>query len=136
MTNLKQTAILAIAMLTTPHVDMRAETWTLENCVSYALTHNLSVKARQLNIESGQLQLTEAKDRFLPSLNASAGESLNFGRGQTTHMPTATQPISNGELLSSYHCSRVCRNTGKSKWRNQTCSSCSMSMRPLKTMSH
>ena len=85
MTNLKQTAILAIAMLTTPHVDMRAETWTLENCVSYALTHNLSVKARQLNIESGQLQLTEAKDRFLPSLNASAGESLNFGRGLTAN---------------------------------------------------
>ncbi|MFG6396651.1 MAG: TolC family protein, partial [Muribaculaceae bacterium] len=83
MTNLKQTAILAIAMLATTHVDMRAETWTLENCVSYALTHNLSVKARQLNIESGQLQLTEAKDRFLPSLNAAAGESLNFGRGLT-----------------------------------------------------
>lgn len=95
MTNLKQTAILAIAMLTTPHVDMRAETWTLENCVSYALTHNLSVKARQLNIESGQLQLTEAKDRFLPSLNASAGESLNFGRGLTANNTYADRNTTN-----------------------------------------
>lgn len=95
MTNLKQTAILAIAMLATPHVDMRAETWTLENCVSYALTHNLSVKARQLNIESGQLQLTEAKDRFLPSLNASAGESLNFGRGLTANNTYADRNTTN-----------------------------------------
>lgn len=95
MTNLKQTAILAIAMLATTHVDMRAETWTLENCVSYALTHNLSVKARQLNIESGQLQLTEAKDRFLPSLNASAGESLNFGRGLTANNTYADRNTTN-----------------------------------------
>lgn len=95
MTNLKQTAILAIAMLATTHVDMTAETWTLENCVSYALTHNLSVKARQLNIESGQLQLTEAKDRFLPSLNASAGESLNFGRGLTANNTYADRNTTN-----------------------------------------
>lgn len=91
----KYAPIAALAIFATTHSGLMAQTWNLEKCVSYALTHNLSVKAAQINIDNGELQLTEAKDRFLPSLSASAGESLNFGRGLTSNNTYADRNTTN-----------------------------------------
>ena len=62
---------------------MSAETWNLDSCVSYALEHNLTVQASKLQIMDGEMSITEAKDRFLPSASANASQSFNFGRGLT-----------------------------------------------------
>ncbi|MDE6049262.1 MAG: hypothetical protein K2G09_06170, partial [Paramuribaculum sp.] len=45
-----------------------AETWSLDSCINYAVSHNLTVKSRELSTVSGELDITEAKDRFLPTL--------------------------------------------------------------------
>lgn len=62
---------------------MSAETWNLDSCVNYALEHNLTVQASKLQIMDGEMSITEAKDRFLPSASANASQSFNFGRGLT-----------------------------------------------------
>lgn len=60
-----------------------AEQWNLDRCVAYAHEHNISVQQGKLQIMSGDLEVTEAKDRFLPNVSASASQSFSFGRGLT-----------------------------------------------------
>lgn len=60
-----------------------AEQWNLDRCVAYAHEHNILVQQSKLQIMSGDLEVTEAKDRFLPNVSASASQSFSFGRGLT-----------------------------------------------------
>lgn len=59
------------------------EAWTLERCVDYAIEHNISVKNARLQVEQGEVEVTSAKNAFLPTLSANASEGVNFGRGLT-----------------------------------------------------
>lgn len=61
-----------------------AEVWSLDRCITYALDHNISVKQQTLRITEGEYAVKEAQDRYLPTLDASASESMNFGRGLTS----------------------------------------------------
>ena len=73
--------LLAIAMSGSATAD---ETWTLQRCVDYALENNLTVKNSRLQVDQSEIDVTSAKDAFLPTLSASASEGLNFGRGLTS----------------------------------------------------
>lgn len=72
-----------------------AEAWSLDSCVSYAIQHNIDVRSRELQNLSGELTVTSAKDAFLPTVNASAGESFSFGRGLTTENTYVNRNTSN-----------------------------------------
>lgn len=72
-----------------------AEAWSLDSCISYAIENNISVRRQELRIREGELQKTEAKDRFLPSVDASASQSFNFGRGLTSENTYADRNTSN-----------------------------------------
>lgn len=61
----------------------QAGTWSLDSCINYAIDHNLTVRARQLDVEGAQLSITEARDRYLPTASASASQGWAFGRGLT-----------------------------------------------------
>lgn len=76
-------------------ISLFAEQWSLEQCVQYAHEHNITVRQSQLQLAEGELQLTEAKDRFLPNVNASASQSWNFGRGLTIENTYANRNTSN-----------------------------------------
>lgn len=56
--------------------------WTLEECVKYALDHNISIKQTALDSESALIDKKGALGSFLPSLNASASHSWNIGLNQ------------------------------------------------------
>ena len=60
-----------------------AERWSLERCVDYAIEHNISVRSAELQVQSGRDNIDAAKDAFLPTLDASASQTFNFGRGLT-----------------------------------------------------
>lgn len=73
-----------VALFMSPIANVSAqEAWTLDSCLNYAVLHNISIRQQQLRIDEGNLSVTDAKDRFLPSLDASASQSLSFGRGLT-----------------------------------------------------
>lgn len=57
--------------------------WSLDSCINYAINNNVDVRAALLDRYKGDLSVVEAKDRFLPTLNASASENWSFGRGLT-----------------------------------------------------
>lgn len=54
--------------------------WTLEQCVHYALQHNLSLRQGALQVKGADLDLQGARLAMTPSLNASGGVSFNNGR--------------------------------------------------------
>ncbi|MDX5320823.1 MAG: TolC family protein [Bacteroidota bacterium] len=54
--------------------------WTLDECLTYALEHNLSLKQNELAVRDAENTLLQAKMRRLPSLNGSASNVYNFGR--------------------------------------------------------
>ena len=54
--------------------------WTLEQCVRYALEHNLSLQQGALQAAGAELDLKSARLAMTPNLNASAGLAYNNGR--------------------------------------------------------
>lgn len=75
-------------------LSLNARNWSLDSCISYAINHNLTVKAHEINLMSGELEITEAKDRFLPNVNAGAQQSFSFGRGLTAENTYANRNTS------------------------------------------
>lgn len=75
--------IIGITLLCTSGTLMAQQAWTLEQCVTYAIENNLTVKQREVMQKQREVALSTARNSRLPDLNASASESLNFGRGLT-----------------------------------------------------
>ena len=57
--------------------------WSLQDCINYALEHNLTVQQSALAVEQREVELNTAQSRRLPAVSASASENLSFGRGLT-----------------------------------------------------
>ena len=55
----------------------------MEQCIDYAVTHNISIKQYENRQRQQELQLSTARNNRLPDLNASASENFSFGRGLT-----------------------------------------------------
>lgn len=55
-------------------------TWSLEDCINYAIENNIQVQQSELNIETYEVNLLESKLSLLPNLNASTRYSYSWGR--------------------------------------------------------
>lgn len=86
------------------HSPLQAQSaWTLDSCISYALTHNVEVRQRINAARQGELAVTEAKDRVLPNLSGYGSQNFSFGRGLTadnTYANRNTSSFSVGAQLS------------------------------------
>ena len=72
-----------------------AKVWTLDDCIGYAVENNVQVKNAALQELSGEYDVTEAKDKFLPNVSANASQTFNFGRGLTSENTYADRNTSN-----------------------------------------
>lgn len=54
--------------------------WTLQQCVQYALDHNLQVRQYELNVDQSKADQDQAYASFLPNLNGQIGHSYFRGR--------------------------------------------------------
>lgn len=73
-----------------------AREWTLQECVDYAVDHNLTVRQQQqLQRLDAEQQLISAKDAALPQVSGQASQSWNFGRGLTASNTYADRNTSN-----------------------------------------
>lgn len=54
--------------------------WTLEECIEYAIEHNIDLKQRVQEQKNAEVELSTSKNSWLPSVNASLGENFGFGR--------------------------------------------------------
>lgn len=90
--NIKTIFLVAMASCT---MMTHAESWDLDSCINYAIRHNITIKSRNADCISAELDVTEAKNRFLPELSANASQSFNFGRGLTSENIYANRNTSN-----------------------------------------
>ena len=67
------TALLSISAIA------QDKLWTLEECVNYALENNITVRKGTNVLLSNEQDIIETKGNFLPTVNASASQSLNLG---------------------------------------------------------
>jgi outer membrane protein len=56
------------------------ERWTLEKCIVHALENNLRVRQMEQDVEIAGNSLTESRLAYIPSLNASMGHNMSWGR--------------------------------------------------------
>lgn len=56
------------------------QTWTLEDCVSYALEHSIDLQRQEHAIDRERLALQEGKWAFVPTLSASSSYTMSTGR--------------------------------------------------------
>lgn len=75
-------SILTIATLFTCSGNIQAQSkkWTLEECIDYAIEHNIEMKQSQNQIKTLKVQRNTLKNSFLPDLNAGASQKFAFGR--------------------------------------------------------
>lgn len=78
-------------------------TWSLEQCIDYALKNNIQIKQQELNTELSQTDLNQSKANLLPNLNANASHSYNYGRtiDRFTNQFATQQVLSQNLSLSS-----------------------------------
>lgn len=91
-------AILGAASQTTTHAALPIDSdgaWTLDSCINYAIERNLNIKSRELSHQQGRIAIDQAKTGYMPTVNASAGESVSFGRGLTSQNMYANRNTTN-----------------------------------------
>lgn len=73
-------ALLLPCLSTAQEMGKPAEKWSLEKCISYAREHNLQIRQMQQDIEIARNNVTGSKMEYLPSVNASMGHNMSWGR--------------------------------------------------------
>lgn len=73
--------IVAIATLAlSGKLEAQTKKWTLQQCIDYAIRHNIEVKQSRNRIEKLKVEKNSLKSSFLPDLNAGASQKFDFGR--------------------------------------------------------
>lgn len=98
----KATILLAAAMLTATGAKAQKQ-WTLEECVSYALEHNITLQKARLNSESALEDVKGARAALLPSLSASTNQSVGYRPWQDYGTTTVTNGLVNTKVEKSYY---------------------------------
>ena len=71
---------LTTLLVATVFAAQAQKVWTLDECIDYALEHNLDIRKSQLAREQAEYQYKISKNAWLPTLNANAGEYFGFGQ--------------------------------------------------------
>ncbi len=81
------TAILAMLAAGTLCAQTPSKVWTLDECVGYALEHNIEIKRQELGVSNSEIGLSESRWDYAPSLSAGSSYSISSGRvlDQTTY---------------------------------------------------
>ena len=81
---MEKRSFLSLIVMLVCNITIQAQSkkWTLEECVTYAIPNNISIKQSELDSKMALIDKKSAVGRFLPSLNASASHSWNIGLNQ------------------------------------------------------
>lgn len=64
-----------------------SKVWTLDECIGYALEHNIEIKRQELGVSNSEIGISESRWDYAPSLSAGSSYSISSGRvlDQTTY---------------------------------------------------
>ena len=87
------------------------ERWTLRQCIDHAIEHNIGIRQTANAAKQSAIEVNTAKWARLPSLNANAGQSWNWGRTQTAIKNEDTGNYSTVYVNTSSHGTNFSVNT-------------------------
>ena len=76
---MKRTFLITL-LVATVFTAQAQKVWTLDECIDYAIEHNLDLRKTQLARQQAEYQYKASKNAWLPTLSANAGEYLGFGQ--------------------------------------------------------
>ena len=76
---MKRTLLITLLVATAFTIQAQ-KVWTLDECINYAIEHNLDLQKTQLARQQAEYQYKASKNAWLPTLSANAGEYLGFGQ--------------------------------------------------------
>lgn len=84
-------------------ITAQVKQWTLEDCINYAVTNNISLQRQRLQTESSKVNFLTSKLSLLPNLNAGSQGDVRFGRSvnPATNIITFNQNLINSYYVSS-----------------------------------
>ena len=79
--------VVSIFLSTLPAYGEMPETWTLQDCLDYAIEHNIQIQQSKITYQSGQEDTKQAKAQLFPSLTASITQGFvnNPSKNVTTN---------------------------------------------------
>ncbi len=72
--------IILIAVLLVAGGSFAQQSWSLKDCVEYALKHNIQIKKQEIANEQQKVALNTAKNQRLPNVTGDVRQSFGFGR--------------------------------------------------------
>jgi outer membrane protein len=72
--------LLLPVLLISTFISSAQSRWNLQECINYAINHNIALKQTALNNEINKNNADQSKAAVLPSLNAGANHVYNFGQ--------------------------------------------------------
>ena len=85
-------------MLLTVSAAEAQKQWTLQDCIDYAMTNNITLQKSKLQKESATEELKGAKAALLPTLSASTNQSLGYQPWKDTGMSYVTNGTVNTKV--------------------------------------
>ncbi|MEP3836883.1 MAG: TolC family protein [Algibacter sp.] len=79
--------------------EIQTKIWSLQDCIDYALEHNISVKDAMLNKNSAEVDYSKAQSARLPNLFGNASQSFSSG--------TSIDPITSDYVTDQIHSTNV-----------------------------
>lgn len=99
---MKKTLLFMVLLMLTS-AGQAQERWSLRRCIDHAIENNINIRRSINAVEQSAVEVNTAKWARLPSLNASAGQSWNWGRTQTAITNEDTGDYSTVYVNTSSH---------------------------------
>ena len=71
--------------------------WTLKDCISHAMQHNISLQKQRIAVKSAEEEMLHSKAELLPSVSASTSQNVNY----RPWPETGAARVANGSVQSS-----------------------------------
>lgn len=92
-------ALLALSALTV----CAQKQWTLDECISYAMQHNITLQKARLSQQSASEDVKGQKGALLPTLSASTNQSVGYRPWQDSGVATVTNGQVNAKVNKTYY---------------------------------
>jgi outer membrane protein len=99
---MKKILVLFAAMLIAQGVGAQ-KAWTLDECLNYALEHNITLQKARLSAQSAAEDVKGARADLLPSVSASTNQSFGYRPWQDSGTTTVTNGQVNSKVDKSYY---------------------------------
>lgn len=77
--------ILIISIVTISFVSKAQKVWTLDECVDYAMEHNVQILQTIVGRNNAEFQYKMSKNAWLPTVSADASQSFGFGQSPSAY---------------------------------------------------